>query len=201
MPTLDNFQQPFAGASKNFFGEVERVFGTAKSREQERNFQDQLDVLALPASTPEQRQSASIRVAAINPQAAQVINQTLEAGDNLQIRKILTESDDALRLVGQVKQGKTIQEQREIMMQVVEGRLAEGKDVNRLMELIVTPEAELNLELQRIELLANDTKTLLNPQKPFSLSPGQTRFDASGRPIASVPEAADKPSFPPYSYF
>lgn len=165
MPTLNNFETPFRGASKNFFGEVERLFGTAKSREQERDFQGQLDVLTSPGSTPEQRQRANIRVAAMNPQAAQVINETLERGDKLEIRKRLSEADDALRLVGLVKQGKTINDKREIMQQIAEGRLAGKKDVSRVMELIATPEAELNVELLRIESLANDTKTLLNPKE------------------------------------
>jgi hypothetical protein len=141
---------------------------------------EQAKVKAKPGPTAQEKQAALVRLAAINPQMASQIRQTIEFGDKQQALKLAQEVDKGVKMATLVNQGKTFQEKRQNLMRIAQAKAAAGEDVGRVLELRSMPESKLDLELKRMMVAGADSKTLLTPQPQV-----RQQVDAEGNPTGA----------------
>jgi hypothetical protein len=118
--------------------------------------------------TLQEKQQALVRLAAINPQMAQQVRQTVEFGDKQKAAQLAQEVDKGVRMATIVNTAKTLPEKRALLMKMAQAKAAAGEDTGRVLELRGMPEERLNLELKRMLVAGADTKTLLTPKPEVS---------------------------------
>lgn len=181
MPTLANIQQSdlFKPTGAVSFQQIADIFGGTKAqRDLKAKKQGFVDTLAgegdpllegeqgpIQEATEEQKQEARVRLAALDPTAAAAIRKAEERGDVIELATLKKEVDKGVRLAAIVGNAKTFQAKRQRLTEMAQDMAARGEDTTRILALRNLPEKRLNLELQRMKLLGQDTKTILTPKK------------------------------------
>lgn len=221
MPSLRNIDgRTLAGDTTGLSNLLLNIFGTKQSREKDRLAKEQQEAvqrdIGILSEGPEnipgvidesgaidpdayrkKAKAAMIRLSAVNPQIANSIRQTLERGDKIEKEQVKAEVDKGVRLATMIrKQPDYVSKQRTIT-QLAQEAAANGQDVSRFVDLANKSEEQLDLEIDKMLVQGADIKTLvddgLNPagDEGFTLSQGQTRFDSTGKEVASVAPKAE----------
>lgn len=184
MPTLQNIQgSSLVPDTSNLNNLLLNVFGTKQSREKDQIAKDKLVaeqeainvILGNPTPGPgaidesgatgtpasdKQKEQALVRLATLNPQAANAIRQTLERGDKLELQQVQQEAEKGTRLALQIKAAPTFTEKQKIVSQEAQQAAARGEDVSRFVDLSNMSESQLDLELDKMIIQGGDLKTL-----------------------------------------
>ena len=144
-----------------------------------------------PASTPKQQQAALTRLASINPSVANAVQGVIQSGNQQALDALKAETDKGVRTAKQIKSIGSFVDRQKAIGDLAASAIGRGEDITRLVELSNMSEDQLDTELERMLVQGTDIKTLTDTQKPFTLSEGQTRFDAAGNPIAAVAEQVE----------
>lgn len=215
MPTLQNIDgRSLVGNTSgltnalDFLLQGEQQAADAANKEkQQQEINNQIDILTgksvdLPPGTIDEsgaidpkagakrKQAALLRLSALSPTVANSVRQTLERGDELEIKQVAEQTEKGTRLAAFVKKQTGIVGKQRALAQAAQEAAAKGEDVSRFVELSNLPEAELDLALDKMLIQGADLKMLtedaLSAEKGFTLGEGQTRFGPDGKPIASV---------------
>lgn len=170
------------------------TFGTAQSRQKERDLQQQVETIS-GGATPQQEQAALTRIAALNPQVANSIRQTLESGDKTALAAIQREAEEGFKQATLINKQKTFGGKKNALLSLARDKVTKNQDPTRTLKLLELNEEQLNLELQRMETIGADISTLA---KTNVLSPGQAIIGRGGEVIAER-AAAVKPPVSPFA--
>lgn len=137
-------------------------------------------VQPLDRGSSEEKEKALIRLAAINPQLSNSIRQTLERGDQRELQAVKDETEKGTRTALLIQKQPDFASKRRALTSEAQAAASRGEDVTRFVELSNLPEAQLELELQKMIIQGADLKTLtdaaLKEQEvaagSFSKSPG-----------------------------
>jgi len=218
MPTLANLQGgSLVSSLDRALGTVEKTIA-AKQAEIERQrvrdaeaakqakIAEQVErTIPQPGADPEAQrateEAALIRLGALNPQIAKVTRDTLQAGDEEAKEVLRTQAEGGARNAAFIGKQPDFASQQRAIRKLANDAVARGEPLDRYIELQNLSEDELGLELQRMEIAAQDIKTVLTPQETFT-----PILDATGNIIAQkssktgravtdprAPDAASKP--------
>jgi|GEM_PF-2935906 hypothetical protein len=112
--------------------------------------------------TPEQ----ILRIGQIDPKMAEMMQGMLERNDKVEMEQAKAEVDRGTREATLISNAKTPAERMNVINNLAAAAAAEGRPVTRYVELMNMSPDQQELELQRMEVMGADIKTLLEPPKP-----------------------------------
>ncbi len=139
-----------------------------------------------PGVSEKAKEEALLRLAALNPQAANGVKGVLQSGDKQAQAALGTEVEQGARLAALVSSKKTFNERRKALAEIGTTKALAGEDLTRIMSLRNMSEDQLDLELTRMKVQAADMKTVLAPTKE-----SVTERTTAGVPIAEATQETD----------
>lgn len=147
------------------------------------------------AAEAERTKKSFLRLAAVNPQAAQALQGVIQNGNVAEIEAIQAEVDNGTRMARVVKGGASFQERQKKLSDMAANAAAEGKDLTRFVELSNMSEGQLDVELDKMLLQGTDisqiTKAATGTGKKFTKGAG-VRTDLGGGKFAIVTPVLDE---------
>lgn len=113
-------------------------------------------------ATPQQ----ILRIAQIDPKMAEMMQGMVERGDKLEMEQAKAQTDRGLREAVLIKNAKTPAERVNVINNLAAAAANEGKPIDQYVQLANMSPDQQELELQRMEVMGADIKTLLAPPKP-----------------------------------
>jgi len=113
-------------------------------------------------ATPEQ----ILRIAQIDPKMAEMMQGMLERNDKVEMEQAKAETDRGVREATLISNAKTPAERMNVVNNLAAAAAAENRPVDRYVELANMSPDQQELELQRMQVMGQDIKTLLEPPKP-----------------------------------
>lgn len=152
--------------------------------------------------TTEQATAAQLRIATLNPQLSQSVQQIIASGNQRRIRLSKDASEQAGKDAIFLKSIKDpVKRQREITRLAAKAQV-DGRNIDHLITLSNNSSEEQDLILERQIITATDSQELFKNElnrieeeaEAFTLSPGQVRFE-DGEEIARVAKTAEEEDF------
>mgnify|MGYP003634592236 CR=1 FL=1 len=147
------------------------------------------------AADAERTKKSFLRLAAVNPQAAQALQGVIQTGNVAEIEAIQAEVDNGTRMARIVQSGESFQDKQKKLADMAANAAAEGKDLTRFVELSNMSEGQLDVELDKMLLQGTDiseiTKAATGAGKKFTKGTG-VRTDLGGGNFAIVTPVLDE---------
>jgi len=178
----------------------------AQRQEQQQKTQEQIDILlgggqpttpsGQPAPDPDAPSEEIKRITQINPQFGQAVSGALQRGDPQELATIRTEAEKGGALATELNALPDFASKQRKLADEGAKMIAAGGDVNRIIELQNKSPAELDLELQRMELVSNDVQRSIPKQTGIFSTPTKQKafanIAATNPQLAKTLLAADK---------
>ena len=121
------------------------------------------DPTADPAAKRATEEAALLRLGAIAPEIARVAQDTIAAGDLAAQDALRFESEKGVRNSALILQQPDFASKQRAIGVLAQEAAARGEPLDKFIEWQNMTEDELGLEMQRIQIAAQDIKTILNP--------------------------------------
>lgn len=155
-------------------GTLLQTFGTKQEREEaeaekrketerEVGIQKQIDILASGSLDPQAEEAALLRLGAIDPALANATRATLVSGNQQEIGVLKQVTEQGARDSVFVSSQPNFASKQAAIGQLASAAAARGEPMDRFIQLQNMSEPELDLELQRMQIAAQDIGTLLKP--------------------------------------
>lgn len=214
MPTLANIQgRSLVPDLSQALGTALGAFGTKRERDAEQRAIDEAEAAkaaaaakqaaigeaiediipeegADPAAQRSAKGAALIRLGVLNPAVAKATRDTIAAGNEEAKAALRQEAVTGARNAAFVSAQSDFAAKQKAITRLAQNAVAQGKPLDRFIELQNLSEDELDLELQRVQLAAQDIQTILKPKEVAeTFSP---IFDAAGNIIAQKSSTTGK---------
>lgn len=120
-----------------------------------------------PAGFSRRQTAALARLATLDPKVAQEVRATLEYGNEQQVAAMRAETERGTRLASHIARQPTFQAKRAALNEAAAAAAKRGEPLDRYLELMNMPEQQLDLAIQRMQVMGTDLKTLTTPQERF----------------------------------
>lgn len=160
------------------------VFGTKQERdEQDRVRQAEIDrqasidaelqnLMPDPTADPEAKRSleegALLRLARLDPEIAKLAAETIASGDDEAREALRLEAEKGARNAALISKQPDFASKQRALLVLAQEAAARGEPLERLIGLQNMSETELDLELQRMKIAAQDIKTITTPTERFT---------------------------------
>lgn len=104
--------------------------------------------------------AAQVRLNTVNPQMGTAVRQSLQRGDRVELEELRLETRKGVARTLSIQQQPDFLGRKRAIAEAAQKAAAEGEDISRLVELSNLPEAQLNLELQKMLIQGEDLETL-----------------------------------------
>ena len=171
MPTLANAQgRDFvpniaAAFDKTVLG-FEKAALQEKAAEKEFDIKTQMEILADPGFSADQKKEAKIRLAQLDPVALKAVDDTLKTGNELEIAKANKIATDGLRNATSVLQQKDPVKMKTAWRQVILEKIQNNEDTDEAFKILQLPDDEFRMRMQKMVTMGTDIKTLTTPVVP-----------------------------------
>ena len=142
-------------------------------------------------------EEALIRLAAVNPDVATQMQSIVTGRNARQLQAERLAAEKGLRDASFILGGKNLAGMRTRVRQLADKAAVEGRPLDKFVGLMNKNEDELRTEMERMLSVGGAIQDIWKAAsgagaegEGFTLAPGQKRFDAQGREIASVEEGA-----------
>lgn len=130
-------------------------------------------------SSPQMGQEQLMRIAQIDPKLAETLQGIMERGDEIEIQQVKAETERGVREAALLQQAKTPKERINTLNSLAAAAQAEGRPIDRYVEIANMSPAQQDLELQRMQVMGTDIKSLTTP-KEEKLTALEQQLQAAG---------------------
>lgn len=151
-----------------------QTFGTKQQRDERDKAEQQKQqlnqmVTQLPDMQGPEQQRALARIAAIDPKIAKTMNDAIQRGNEQELAAVKAETERGLREASFISGQESYSGKINALRTLAEQAAAEGRPVERYLELANKPEAQLDLELQRMQIMGTDIDNLVSKKSPTAI--------------------------------
>ncbi len=168
---VPNFDSSLNMLNQSFGGMMDRKRAAQAQQAQQQQIQQILGggQGGQPGATPGFNGNATpqqiLRIAQIDPKMAEMMQGMVERGDKLEMEQAKAQTDRGLREAVLIKNAKTPAERMNVINNLASAAANEGKPIDQYVQLANMSPDQQELELQRMEVMGADIKTLLEPPK------------------------------------
>jgi hypothetical protein len=166
---VPNFDSSLNMLNQSFGGMMDRKRAAQAQQAQQQQIQQILGggQGGQPGATPGFNGNATpqqiLRIAQIDPKMAEMMQGMVERGDKLEMEQAKAQTDRGLREAVLIKNAKTPAERMNVINNLAAAAANEGKPIDQYVQLANMSPDQQELELQRMEVMGQDIKTLLAP--------------------------------------
>lgn len=179
VPNLDQALEIAFGAISRKRARDEAEVVKQEQIERQANIDRQINVLTSGSQDPQEEEAALLRLGAIDPALANVTRATIESGNQQELEALRQTAEQGARDSVFVSTQPDFASKQAAIGQLASQAAVRGEPLDRFIQLQNMSEPELDLELQRMQIAAQDIGTLLKPVeaiKPTTAS-GKARQD------------------------
>lgn len=179
VPNLDQALEIALGAISRKRARDEAEVVKQEELERQEEIDRQINILTSGSQDPQAEEAALLRLGAIDPALANATRATIQRGDEQEIDALRQTAEQGARDSVLVSSQPDFASKQAAIGQLASQAAVRGEPLDRFIQLQNMSEPELDLELQRMQIAAQDIDTLLKPVEAIkpTTATGKARQD------------------------